>query len=261
MKKAEKELQIILNDKVHGSSEVLELVINHFLKHKANPSHLIEASNNIKKDIPHFPVVIKFVRQAERLINNKSKNEFFKFLENYKRNINERYNRLFINAYPILSKYHTILTISHSKTLIEIFKKWKEVNTDIKIIICESRPEKEGLIMAKVLSKFKLNVSIISEAMAGNIIKQVDAVIIGADQILKNGEIINKTGSRMLAILAKYHKIPIYVLATKDKIVKRKSAKTLSTLKNHRIKGSYIKRINENFEIIEKSLITKIISN
>ncbi len=33
MKKADKELEIILNDKVHGSSELLNLICTHFLKY------------------------------------------------------------------------------------------------------------------------------------------------------------------------------------------------------------------------------------
>ncbi|MFZ2866150.1 MAG: hypothetical protein WA440_15460, partial [Ignavibacteriaceae bacterium] len=65
-----------------------------------------------------------------------------------------------------------------------------------------------------------------------------------ADQIFKNGSIVNKTGSRMLAILAKYERIPVYVLASKSKLITKQTAK-----------------LPEEFEEVESKLISKIFTD
>lgn len=41
----------------------------------------------------------------------------------------------------------------------------------------------------------------------------VDAVIVGADRIARNGDVANKIGTYMLAVVARHHGIPFYVVA------------------------------------------------
>ena len=42
---------------------------------------------------------------------------------------------------------------------------------------------------------------------------KIDCVIVGADRIAANGDIANKVGTYMLAVLAEKHEIPFYVVA------------------------------------------------
>ncbi len=42
---------------------------------------------------------------------------------------------------------------------------------------------------------------------------EVDCVITGADRIAANGDTANKIGTYSLAVLARYHQIPLYVVA------------------------------------------------
>lgn len=243
MKKAEKELEIILNDKIHGSSEILSLIFDNLLKYKNDTEYLNKALYKSKKYFPHFPVIIYFNKEIENILEGRGKDSLTDYIIKSRTKQDETYGRLFKKAFKVLSKHKTVLTISHSKTLIKIFELWKKTYRDLKVIVCESRPNYEGILMVDEISKLKIKTKVISEATTGKLIKEVDAVILGADQFLLNGNIINKTGSRMLAVLAKYQKIPVYVLATSDKIVIKKNI------------------INENFEEIEKGLITKIFTD
>jgi len=43
--------------------------------------------------------------------------------------------------------------------------------------------------------------------------RKIDMVIVGADRIAVNGDIVNKVGTYNLAVLAKHHGIPFYVAA------------------------------------------------
>ena len=51
--------------------------------------------------------------------------------------------------------------------------------------------------------------------MAGGLMRagKVDAVIVGADRIARNGDVANKVGTYPLAVLAHYHAVPFYVAA------------------------------------------------
>jgi eIF-2B alpha/beta/delta-like uncharacterized protein len=44
-------------------------------------------------------------------------------------------------------------------------------------------------------------------------IKNINLVIVGADRIAANGDVVNKIGTYGLAIAAKEHKVPFYVAA------------------------------------------------
>jgi methylthioribose-1-phosphate isomerase len=41
--------------------------------------------------------------------------------------------------------------------------------------------------------------------------RHIDAVIVGADRVAANGDVANKIGTYMMAVLAKRHDIPFYV--------------------------------------------------
>jgi methylthioribose-1-phosphate isomerase len=60
-----------------------------------------------------------------------------------------------------------------------------------------------------------VDVTVICDNMAGQVMKEgrIDAVLVGADRIAANGDAANKIGTYSVAVLAKAHNIPFYVLA------------------------------------------------
>ena len=48
--------------------------------------------------------------------------------------------------------------------------------------------------------------------------KKIDLVITGADRIAANGDVANKIGTYQVAVMAKTHKIPFYVVAPSSTI-------------------------------------------
>src|SRR5438874_1844774 len=65
------------------------------------------------------------------------------------------------------------------------------------------------------LMKDGIPTTVISDNMAGAMMKQgkIGAIVVGADRIAANGDVANKIGTYMLAVLAKEHCIPFYVAA------------------------------------------------
>ncbi len=80
----------------------------------------------------------------------------------------------------------------------------------------ETRPLLQGArLTAWELSQSGIPVTTICDNMAGVVMAQqkVQAVVVGADRIAANGDTANKIGTYTVAVLAKEHGIPFYVVA------------------------------------------------
>lgn len=80
----------------------------------------------------------------------------------------------------------------------------------------ETRPYLQGgRLTAYELNKENIPHKITVEGAFSYILenKLVDAIFIGADRIVSNGDTANKVGSSSLAIVAKYYDVPFYVVA------------------------------------------------
>ncbi|HHG8773942.1 TPA: S-methyl-5-thioribose-1-phosphate isomerase [Raoultella planticola] len=80
----------------------------------------------------------------------------------------------------------------------------------------ETRPLLQGgRLTAWELGELGVPYRLITDSMAASLMAkgQVDAVWVGADRIAANGDVANKIGTYSLAVLAKYHGVPLYVAA------------------------------------------------
>ena len=81
---------------------------------------------------------------------------------------------------------------------------------------CETRPYLQGSRLTLwELMQAGIPATLITDNMAAHLMKtaKIDAVIVGSDRIAANADVCNKIGTYGLAILAKYHGIPFYVVA------------------------------------------------
>jgi methylthioribose-1-phosphate isomerase len=80
----------------------------------------------------------------------------------------------------------------------------------------ETRPYLQGArLTAWELLQDKIPVTLITDNQSGHIMKKgmIQAVVVGSDRIAANGDVANKIGTYMVAVLAKEHNIPFYVAA------------------------------------------------
>jgi methylthioribose-1-phosphate isomerase len=85
-----------------------------------------------------------------------------------------------------------------------------------KVYALETRPLLQGArLTAWELTRAKIDTTLICDNMAASVMKNkgVDAIFTGADCVASNGDAANKIGTYNLAILAKYHKVPFYIVA------------------------------------------------
>ncbi|MBI4348049.1 MAG: S-methyl-5-thioribose-1-phosphate isomerase [Elusimicrobia bacterium] len=81
---------------------------------------------------------------------------------------------------------------------------------------CETRPYLQGSRLTLwELMRDGIPSTLITDNMAAHIMatEHIDAVIVGSDRIAANADVANKIGTYGLAILAKHHGIPFYVVA------------------------------------------------
>ena len=130
------------------------------------------------------------------------------------REIAKRGSRLIKNNYAIMTHCHS------GEALAVIKQAWKE-GKKITVYATETRPKKQGIKTAKELARLGIHVILIVDSAVEFFIKDIDVVIVGSDAIRREG-IVNKIGTYPLAVVAKEHKKPFYVVGNTLKLDKRK---------------------------------------
>jgi methylthioribose-1-phosphate isomerase len=86
---------------------------------------------------------------------------------------------------------------------------------EVFVYVDETRPRQQGALTSWELLQEKIPHKVIVDAAAGSLMRQgkINAVMVGADRIAKNGDFANKIGTYPAAVLAHENKVPFYVLA------------------------------------------------
>ncbi|NVM36283.1 MAG: hypothetical protein HWN81_11865 [Candidatus Lokiarchaeota archaeon] len=159
-----------------------------------------------------------------------------------------------------------VMLISYSSTIINLLLKNKEFNFEIYVL--ESRPLLEGQRVAETLSPhFKTH--LIIDAAMGTSIDEIDLVLVGVDNILKDGSIINKIGTFPLALLANTRKIDVYAVCDSYKYNLKSHyersililEKSIKEVYNKEIKNKFLEVHNYYFDITPPEYISGIISD
>ncbi len=120
-------------------------------------------------------------------------------------------------AAAALEAYQAVLTLSNSS----LVRRAILVSNASKQVLCTvSQPGGEGQLLAEYLRQEGVKALVVKDEKAPQVIKDVDAVLLGADQYDDEG-FINKVGSRNLARHARRLGKPVLVLAEEFKRVSR----------------------------------------
>lgn len=89
----------------------------------------------------------------------------------------------------------------------------------ISVVADETRPFLQGArLTAWEMVQERIPVTLITDNMAGHLMAkgEIDAVVVGTDRVAANGDVANKIGTYMVAVLARKHGIPFYVACPKS---------------------------------------------
>ncbi len=177
--------------------------------------------------------------------------------------------RIAEHAQPLLRG--TILTCSISGTILDVLAA-SRANIE-QVITLEGRPGYEGREMASALQQKGFAVTLITDAQADIFLPECDSVVVGADSILANGDVLNKAGTALLGWSAQGYSVPFYVLCETLKISSQEwregrehwqtnlallEEKEATEVLEHPIKGVTVR--NFYFDRTSHKLVTKIIT-
>ncbi|MBZ0200201.1 MAG: translation initiation factor eIF-2B [Ignavibacteriaceae bacterium] len=256
----ETQLNKILSDTTSGSVDLLSkltLCISNNVESDSDLKELIKLCTN---KFSTFAIINSFITSLKIEFEQNGVESAKLFSRSYYDKISKNIDDLFATAFEDIKNFNSVLTISNSKTILEVIKKLKKHNANLKVIALESRPKNEGRIFSKALLKNEIEVTFIVDAAAGLFVNDIDAVFCGADKILVNNSVVNKIGSMQLALLCKEYKKPFYVFCDEEKFtaeaVYMPSEIRASEIWNFTHPGLTIN--NFYFEVIPNHLITKI---
>jgi methylthioribose-1-phosphate isomerase len=106
-----------------------------------------------------------------------------------------------------------LATAGHG-TALGVLRSAVESGKKISVIADETRPFLQGArLTAWEMVQENIPVTLITDNMSGHLMAtgQIDAVVVGTDRVAANGDVANKIGTYMVAVLAQRHQIPFYV--------------------------------------------------
>lgn len=162
-----------------------------------------------------------------------------------------------------LGERHRLLTHSVSSTVSRVLRALPR--SGLSVVVTESRPGLEGWTLAADLARDGIAVTYITDAQAGIFVEQVDAVLFGADAILDDGAVVNKAGTRLIALAAREAQVPVYVCSESFKCTEQSRTrvaleeKSGSELRPPPVPG--IRARNCYFEITPPELVTDWLSD
>ncbi|MBI3787037.1 MAG: S-methyl-5-thioribose-1-phosphate isomerase [Ignavibacteriales bacterium] len=142
------------------------------------------------------------------------------------------------------------------------------------VYIDETRPLLQGArLTAWELKKLGIPSTLITDNTAAFLMQRglINAIVVGADRIAANGDTANKVGTYGLAVLAKYHSIPMYIAAPTSTIdfeitsgkeipIEQRSGIEVTSILGKQIEPQGIEVYSPAFDVTPNELISGIIT-
>jgi len=159
-------------------------------------------------------------------------------------------------------------------TALGVFYSANAKKKKFKVFACETRPLLQGARLTSwELLRDGIDTTLICDNMAASLMKnqKIDGIFVGADRIAANGDTANKIGTYNLAILAKYHRVPFYVVAPLSTFdlwlkngstipIEKRAPEEVTSFGQRPTAPKDVKVYNPAFDVTDKKLITAIIT-
>ncbi len=146
---------------------------------------------------------------------------------------------------------------------------------ELHVFVDETRPLLQGArLTAFELGRAGINRTLITDNMAAHVMSQgkVDAVIVGADRVVANGDAANKIGTMNLAILCQHFNLPFYIacpwstvdLSTqqgKDILIEERGSEEVTRVDGHLTAEKDTPVYNPAFDVTPCALISGYITD
>ncbi len=138
----------------------------------------------------------------------------------------------------------------------------------------ETRPLLQGArLTAWELMQAGVDVTLITDSAAGSALRQgrIDAVLVGADRVARNGDVCNKIGTYSVAVLARANGVPFYVVAPLSTFdptladgseipIEERPAEEVTEVFGRRTAPEGVRVFNPAFDVTPAALVTAIVT-
>ncbi|WP_226480904.1 NUDIX domain-containing protein [Natrinema amylolyticum] len=154
----------------------------------------------------------------------------------------------------------SVATLSRSGTVLEAL----ETAEPSRAFVAESRPAREGIGVAERLAETTAStVTVHTDAAIAHVLarEDIDQAVVGADTVRPDGSVVNKTGTRALAVAADREGIPVSVVAATDKVSTREDVNLESGERSAVYDGDApIDVANPTFDVTPADCVTEIVT-
>lgn len=255
-------LRVLSSMKTRAFGQVLLFLYSAILFEKEiSPKELAKRFKKIRPtfDFESLSYILENQTKAGLSLKELVKN----FIESFDRKRRERTKKL-AEVLPFNSKILTICNVSGE--LIYLYEELKKLKKRAIFYVSETRPYLQGTRLTFwELRRNNIKAYLLCDNQVAYLMqkKEINCVVVGSDRSNLKNDIINKIGTYAIARLAKYFKIPFYVLTQypKDidldlvKIEERNKNEVFMFLEN--IKTSGYDAIYPSFDITKSEFIEK----
>ena len=166
-----------------------------------------------------------------------------------------------------------LATAGHG-TALGVIRSAVEAGKKISVIADETRPFLQGArLTAWEMVQEDIPITLISDNMSGHLMShgEVDVIIVGTDRVAGNGDVANKIGTYMVAVLSKRHNIPFYVacplstidrsiLSGSDIPIEERSSDEVTGYRDYQWAAEGVSVRNPAFDVTPADLVTGLIT-
>ena len=160
-------------------------------------------------------------------------------------------------------------------TALGIVRAAREAGKAISVYACETRPFLQGArLTAWELRKDRIPVTLVTDNAVGALLQRglVAAVVVGTDRTAANGDVANKIGTYVLAVLAHRHGVPFYVAAPSSSIdllcpsgdeipIEERAGDEVTRIGNVPIAPRGVSVLHPAFDVTPARLVTGIVTD
>jgi translation initiation factor 2B subunit (eIF-2B alpha/beta/delta family) len=220
----------IAADNVSGASEIYSRVLNALLQHVSSLPPTKEALQDwpqlLRAMVEAQPTMaplynlanqLALIFEQEDLSAKEQIAQALLFLPKEERQAAQSNAEIAQHAFALIVEKPRVLTHSYSGTVAAALEYAQRNGVPVEVYLSEARPANEGRRMAERLARAGVPVHLFVDDARAHFMSRVDLVLLGADRIAEKF-FVNKIGTRNAALLASAEKIPVAVLAGRNKL-------------------------------------------
>ncbi|MDX1534904.1 MAG: hypothetical protein R3291_04725, partial [Thermoplasmata archaeon] len=163
-------------------------------------------------------------------------------------------------AAEVLKDARTIVTLSYSSDVLQALTHPRAPKA--RVYVAESRPLREGVQLAADLRQAGVEAILVADAAAAGLVPRSDAVLTGADAILRRGGLVNKVGTLPLALACRKYGVPFLPLleAFKVELEGQEMSRETERRDPHEL-STEVEALNIYFEEVDRGLLEVLVTD